>query len=128
VLVKAESIMPIMQGHYVGNGEYVHNDFLKSRPEVVQDLINANVRAIDYIIKDPSAAAKLWANEIGFPEKVIQFSLDEKISVYSRNVVPTKNTIDAYSQFLKNAGILKPGDNPKIDPRFAEKALADTKQ
>ena len=32
VLIKAEKIMPIMQGHYVGNGEYVHNDFLKKRP------------------------------------------------------------------------------------------------
>jgi len=49
VLIKAEKIMPIMQGHYVGNGEYVRNDFMAKRPEVVQDLVTANVRAIDYI-------------------------------------------------------------------------------
>jgi hypothetical protein len=40
-------------GHYVGNGEYVHNDVLKKRSEVVQDLVMVNVRAIDYILKDP---------------------------------------------------------------------------
>src|SRR3989441_7007545 len=68
VLIKAEKIMPIMQGHYIGNGEYVHNDFLAKRPEVVQDLVSANVRAIDFILQDPKAAAGLWAKQIGFPE------------------------------------------------------------
>ncbi len=123
VLIKAEKIMPIMQGHYVGNGEYVRNDFLARRPEVVQDLVTANVRAIDYILKDPKGAAKLWAKEIGFPENVINYSLAEGISVYSKNVVPTKAMMDAYTKFLKDAKILKPEDEPRIDPRFAEKAL-----
>lgn len=124
VLVKAEKIMPIMQGHYIGNGEYVHNDFLAKRPEVVQDLVTANVKAIDFILKDPKRAAALWAKEIGFPENVIQYSLAEGISVYSRNVVPEKATIDAYVEFLKKAGILQDKDNPKVNPSFAQKALA----
>jgi ABC-type nitrate/sulfonate/bicarbonate transport system substrate-binding protein len=124
VLIKAEKIMPIMQGHYVGNGEYVRNDFLAKKPEVVQDLVTANVRAIDHILKDPKGAAKLWAKEIGFPENVINYSLSEGISVYSKNVVPTKAMMDAYAKFLKDAKILKPEDNPRIDPSFAEKALA----
>jgi ABC-type nitrate/sulfonate/bicarbonate transport system substrate-binding protein len=127
VLIKAEKIMPIMQGHYVGNGEYVHNDFLKRRPEVVQDLITANVKAIDHILKDPKGAAKLWAKEIGFPESVINYSLSEGISVYSKNVVPTQATIDAYAKFLKDSKILQATDNPKVDPSFAEKALAEVK-
>ncbi len=127
VLIKAEKIMPIMQGHYVGNGEYVHNAFLKKRPEVVQDLVTANVRAIDYIIKNPKEAAKLWAQQIGFPESVIDFSLSQGISVYSKNVVPARATIDAYAKFLKDSGILKPDDNPKVDASFAEKALAEAK-
>jgi aliphatic sulfonates family ABC transporter substrate-binding protein len=127
VLIKAEKIMPIMQGHYVGNGEYVHNAFLKKRPEVVQDLVTANVKAIDYIIKNPKEAAKLWSQQIGFPESVVDFSLSQGISVYSRNVVPAQATIDAYAKFLKDSGILKPDDNPKVDASFAEKALAEGK-
>jgi ABC-type nitrate/sulfonate/bicarbonate transport system substrate-binding protein len=125
VLIKAEKIMPIMQGHYIGNGEYVHNDFLAKRPDVVQDLVTANVRAIDFILKDPKAAARMWSKQIGFPESVINYSLSERISVYSRNVVPEKATIDAYAKFLKDAKILKSDDNPKFDASFARKALAE---
>jgi ABC-type nitrate/sulfonate/bicarbonate transport system substrate-binding protein len=124
VLIKAEKIMPIMQGHYIGNGEYVHNDFLAKRPDIVQDLVTANVRAIDFILKDPKGAARMWAKQIGFPESVINYSLSERISVYSRNVVPEKATIDAYAKFLKDAKILKPDDNPKFNASFAQKALA----
>jgi ABC-type nitrate/sulfonate/bicarbonate transport system substrate-binding protein len=125
VLIKAEKIMPIMQGHYIGNGEYVHDDFLAKRPEVVQDLVSANVRAIDFILPDPKAAARLWAKQIGFPENVINYSLSEGISVYSRNVVPEKATIDAYARFLKDAKILKDDDHPKFNASFAQKALAE---
>lgn len=126
VLIKAEKIMPIMQGHYIGNGEYVHNDFLAKRPDIVQDLVTANVKAIDFILRDPKAAARMWSKQIGFPENVINYSLSEKISVYSRNVVPEKSTIDAYAKFLKDAKILKPDDNPKFNASFAQKALAET--
>jgi len=128
VLIKAEKIMPIMQGHYVGNGEYVHNDFLAKHPDIVQDLVTANVRAIAFILKDPKGAARMWAKQIGFPVDVINYSMSEGISVYSLNVVPEKPTIDAYTKFLKEAGILKPDDNPKINPTFAQKALAEVKK
>lgn len=127
VLIKAEKIMPIMQGNYIGNGEYVHNDFLKKRPEVVQDLVTANVKAIDFILKDPKGAAAMWSKEIGFPEATVNYSLEQRISVYSKNVVPAKATIDAYAKFLKDAKILQEADTPKFDPSFAEKALAEVK-
>ncbi|MBI3523474.1 MAG: ABC transporter substrate-binding protein [Betaproteobacteria bacterium] len=125
VLLKAEKIMPIKAGHYIGNGEYAREDFIARRPEVVKDLMVANVKAIDFILKDPKAAAKMWSDQIGFPLKVIDYSLAEGISVYNRDIVPEKFTIDAYTKFLKEADILKPEDNPKVDASFAEKALAE---
>jgi ABC-type nitrate/sulfonate/bicarbonate transport system substrate-binding protein len=128
VLIKAEKIMPIMQGHYVGNGEYVHNDFLAKHPAIVQDLVTANVKAIAFILKDPKGAAKMWTKQIGFPENVINYSMAEGISVYSLNVVPEKATIEAYTKFLKQAKILKPEDNAKVNPTFAQKALAEVKK
>jgi sulfonate transport system substrate-binding protein len=70
----------------------------------------------------------MWAKQIGFPEDVINYSLSERISVYSLNVVPETTTIDAYAKFLKEAGILKADDNPKVDARFAQKALAEVKK
>ena len=124
VLLKAEKIMPIKAKHYIGNGEYARDDFIAKRPEVVQDLMDANVKAIEYILKDPKGAAKMWSEQIGFPIKVIDYSLAEGISVYNRDIVPEKSTIEAYTKFLKDAGILKPEDTPKVDASFAEKAIA----
>lgn len=127
VLVKAENILPIMQGHYIGNGEYARVDFINKHPHLVQALIDANVKAIDFILKHPNKAAKLWAKEVGIPKKVAEYSLKEKISVYSLDVVPRASAMNAYTGFLKKAGILKPTDNPKLDPSFAEKALHELK-
>lgn len=127
VLLKAEKIMPIKANHYIGNGEYAREDFIASNPELVQALVEANVKAIRHILKDPKGAARMWSDQIGFPIKVIDYSLSEGISVYNEDIVPEKSTVDAYTRFLKEAGILKPEDNPKVDASFAEKAMAAVK-
>lgn len=123
VVLKAEDILPIKENHYIGNGEYAREDFIAERPELVQDLVIANVKAIKFILEDPKGAAKLWSEQIGFPIEVIDFSLSQGISVYNENIVPSEETVSAYTKFLKDAGILKPEDNPKVDTSFAEKAL-----
>ncbi len=128
ILAKAEQILPIMNGHYIGNGVYVHNDFLKAHPDITQELVTANVKAINYILCHPAESAKLWSEQIGIPEKVISLSLEKGVSVYSLDVIPTQGTIDAYTKFLQAATILKPEDSPKIDPSFATKALAEVKR
>ncbi|MGI9305248.1 MAG: ABC transporter substrate-binding protein [Gammaproteobacteria bacterium] len=123
VLIKAEKIMPIKAGHYIGNGVYAREEFIAENPELVQDLITAIVKSVDLILQDTDRAAELWSAQIGFPVDVIKFSLDEGISVYNRDIAPAASTIDEYTKFLKEAGILKPEDNPKFDASFAEKAL-----
>jgi ABC-type nitrate/sulfonate/bicarbonate transport system substrate-binding protein len=123
VLMKAEEIMPIKDGHYIGNGFYGRIDFIERRPDVVQAVINAKAKAIREILNDPERAAKLWSDEIGFPLDVIQYSLREGISVFSLDMVPTAETIDPYTAFLKAADILRDGDDPQFDPTFARKAL-----
>ncbi len=127
LLAKAEQIMPIMGGHYIGNGVYVQNDFLQKHPEIVQALVTANVQAINYILCHPQEAAKLWSAQIGIAENVIELSLKQGISVYSLDVVPTEQTMTAYTKFLKDAAILKPTDTPRIEPSFAMKALHEVK-
>ncbi len=127
LLAKAEQIMPIMGGHYIGNGVYVQNVFLQKHPDIIQALVTANVQAINYILCHPQEAAKLWSEQIGIAENVITLSLKQGISVYSLDVVPTQKTMEAYTTFLKDAAILKPTDTPKIDPSFATKALHEVK-
>jgi sulfonate transport system substrate-binding protein len=127
LLAKAEQIMPIMGGHYVGNGVYVRNDFLDKHKDIVQELVTANVKAVNYILCHPKDAAKLWSEQIRIKQDVIQLSLDQGISIYSLNVIPTEETMTAYTKFLKDAKILKPDDTPKIEPSFATKALQEVK-
>ena len=124
ILKNSGEIMPIKSGHYVGNGVYAREDFIAANPELVQDIINTLVVAIDHIIANPKEAAKMWAAATGLPEEVLNYSVDNKISVFDRDIVPSKETIDAYMAFLKGAGILKPGDEAKFDPSFAMNALA----
>ena len=123
VLIGAKDIMPIKQGHYIGNGFYGRTDFIDKNPELVQEVVNALVKAIDVILEDPKGAAKMWSDATGLPIEVLNYSVDNKISVFDRDIAPSKETVDAYTKFLKDAGILKPEDNPKYDATFALKAL-----
>jgi len=127
VLVNSAEIMPIKNGHYVGDGTYVRDDFMQAHPEIVQDLVSVQVKAIDLILKDPERAIDIWTKENGFPRPVIEYAVKQKISVFDRNIVPSKDTIDAYTAFLKKAGLLKDTDNPKIETKFAEQAMKDVK-
>jgi ABC-type nitrate/sulfonate/bicarbonate transport system substrate-binding protein len=56
-------------------------------PGSVQGVVNAIVASIDFINAEPNKAAEMWSKEIGFPVEVINYSLNEGISIYSRNVV-----------------------------------------
>lgn len=123
VLIGSAKIMPIKNGHYIGNGVYARDDFIEKNPELVQDIITAIVQAIDLIQKEPDKAIDMWTAQIGFPKEVITFAIREKISVFDRDVAPEASTVDAYTKFLKEAGILKPEDNPRYDASFAQKAL-----
>ena len=124
VLLNAGQIMPIKEGHFINNAEWVHEGFLAKHPRIVQDLMIANVKAIDYILKDPKSAAKIWSEQIGLPLKVLDYSITHRISVFNRNIVPDNASVQTYIKFLKNVHILKPEDAPKIDASFAEKAFS----
>lgn len=123
VLIGAKDIMPIKAGHYIGNGVYARTDFIDSHPELIQDIVNSLVHAIDYILANPRESAKMWADATGLPVEVLNYSVDNKISVFNRDIVPDKETVDAYTKFLKDAGILEPDDDPKYDASFAIKAV-----
>lgn len=125
VLLKAESILPLKSGHYIGNGFYGRTEFIEKNGPLVQDVMDALVKAIELIQKEPETAISMWSKEIGFPSDVIAFSLNEKISVYDSNIVPGADTITTYTRFLKDAGILMEDDTPKVNATFAENALAN---
>jgi aliphatic sulfonates family ABC transporter substrate-binding protein len=122
VLLTSAEILPLKNGHYIGNGFYARTDFIEARPEVVQGVVDALVKAVGLILDEPERAMDMWAAEVGVPRDVIEYSMREGISVFTTDIVPDAATIDAYTKFLKDAEILENGDTPKIDASFAEKA------
>jgi len=123
VLIKAEKILPLKSGNYIGNGFYGRTDFIEKNNELVQDLITAIVKAIKLIQSNPNTAIDFWQKEIGFPKEVIAFSLNEKISVYSTDITPDEYTISNFTKFLKDANILEEGDSSNFNVTFAENSL-----
>ena len=123
VLIKAEAILPLKAGHYIGNGFYGRTEFIEENPELVGDIVSALVEAVKTIVDDPKSAIAMWSTEIGFPAEVLEFSLGEGISVYDPDIVPDEETITQYTGFLKEAGILEASDTPKFDASFATNAL-----
>jgi NitT/TauT family transport system substrate-binding protein len=62
ILVDERDLWP--GGRYVTTDLIVRKDFLKDHPDVVQDLLEANVAAIDLINKKPADAQKLVGDRI----------------------------------------------------------------
>lgn len=123
VLIKAEDILPLKAGHYIGNGVYGRTDFIEANPELTEDIMTAIIKAIEIVIDDPDRAIRMWSEALGFPEDVVRFSIEEGISVYNTDIVPTQETIESYTGFLKEAGILEADDNPQIAEAIARAAF-----
>lgn len=123
VLIKAEEILPLKSDHYIGNGFYGRTDFIDNNPELVQDLMSSIVQAIELIKSEPETAIDYWQKEIGFPKDVISFSINQQISVYSTDISPDASTVEKFTTFLQDAGILEANDTPKFNETFAKNAM-----
>ncbi len=127
VLLKAEKILPLKSGHYLGNGFYGRTAFIDANPDLVREVMGAIIQAIDLINREPEKAIALWSKESGIPAEVIRYSMKQGISVYDADIVPSEGPLAAYTSFLKEAGILQQSDTPKLAPEFAARALAERK-
>lgn len=128
VLLKADKILPLKAGHYIGNGEYGRTEFINANPKLVEDIMLATIEAVRFINAKPEEAVAMWSKQIGFPPEVIRYSLKEGISVYDADIVPNPEMITRYVGFLKEAKILDPADEPKLAPEFALRAMARAKK
>lgn len=74
VLVDEKSLWP--QGRYVTTHLIVAKKFLDAHPDIVKQVLDANLQSIDYIAQNPADAQKLANAEI---EKVTQKKLPEQV-------------------------------------------------
>ena len=123
MLIPASKIMPIKSGYYVGMGVYGRTDFIDSHRPLVQDIVGALVSANEFILANPDQAIDMWAEHLKIPKEPVRYSVENGISVFSRDIAPEQGTIDKYVKFLKDGDILKPDDVAKFDASFAIKAM-----
>lgn len=113
----------------------VNNDVLEKKPEVVQKVVNAWVKAQVYIQQDPDDAANLlglYFHRQGVPVRLDQARAWVAATRYDKYVWTKEDIADAeYNGWgLKEAKILKvaPKLDGYVDNRFAEQALETLEQ
>jgi ABC-type nitrate/sulfonate/bicarbonate transport system substrate-binding protein len=109
-------------------GLYVHNDFIRKYPELTQDIVDATVKATDFVTKDKGAWIARAQQFTGQTEAVAKLAID--------NCTPSLDipvdTIRKISTAMYDAGIhnrdVADVIDKFIDYRFLEKSTGKTKE
>jgi len=123
VLVRVETLMPLKAGHYLGEGVVVREEFAARYPEVTRAMVQALVKANALIVDKPDDAVRMWSKALGLDEKIIQFSLKNKMAVYIKDLVPDRAALKTYFEFLNKYEITSVPDieeflKVKVDPSY----------
>jgi ABC-type nitrate/sulfonate/bicarbonate transport system substrate-binding protein len=123
VLVRVETLMPLKAGHYLGEGVVVREEFTAKYPEVTRAVVQALVKANALIVDRPDDAVRMWSRTLGLDEKIIQFSLKNKMAVYIKDLVPDRAALKTYFEFLNKYEITSVPDieeflKVKVDPSY----------
>ncbi|WP_274654833.1 ABC transporter substrate-binding protein [Paenibacillus humicola] len=114
ILVRAEQIMPLKEGHYLGEGVVVKRDFAKQYPELTQDIVKAIEKANGYIVAHPDELPALWSDAIGLDPNIIKFSLDNKMSIFVEDIKPDAQALKPYIEMLNQYGVTQIADVDKF--------------
>jgi ABC-type nitrate/sulfonate/bicarbonate transport system substrate-binding protein len=109
-------------------GLYVHNDFIKKYPELTQDIVDATVKATEFVIKDKNAWIERVRQFTGQTEAVAKLAVE--------NCTPSHDipidTIRQISTAMYDAGIhnrdVASTITKFIDYSFLEKSTGKTKE
>lgn len=123
VLVRVETLMPLKAGHYLGEGVVVREEFAAKYSEVTRAVVQALVKANALIVDRPDDAVRMWSRTLGLDEKIIQFSLKNKMAVYIKDLVPDRAALKTYFEFLNKYEITSVPDieeflKVKVDPSY----------
>lgn len=123
VLTRVEELMPLKAGHYLGEGVVVREDFAARYPELTRAVVQALVRANAFIVDKPDDAVRMWSKTLGLDEKIIRYSLANKMAVYIKDLNPDLPALKKYFEFLNKYGITSVGNideflKAKVDPSY----------
>ncbi len=123
VLVRVEELMPLKAGHYMGEGVVVREDFPVKHPELTRAVVQALVKANAFIVDKPDEAIRMWSKALGLDEKIIQYSIRNKMAVYIKDLSPDLPALRKYFEFLNKYEITSVPDidsflKARVDPSF----------
>ena len=47
-----------------------NNEFIKEHPDIISKFLKAHQKAMDFIIKNPEGAGKIWSEALNMPEEI----------------------------------------------------------
>ncbi len=123
VLVRVEELMPLKAGHYLGEGVVVREDFPAKYPELTRAVVQALVKANAFIVDKPEEAIRMWSRALGLDEKIIQYSIKNKMAIYIKDLTPDLPALKKYFEFLNKYEITSVQDidgflKEKVDPSY----------
>ncbi len=123
VLVRVETLMPLKAGHYLGEGVVVREEFAAKHPDLTRAVVQALVKANALIVDKPDTAVRMWSKALGLDEKIIDYSLKNKMAVYVKDLSPDRAALKPYFEFLNKYEITSVPDideflKVKVDPSY----------
>ena len=123
VLVRVEELMPLKAGHYLGEGVVVREDFPVKYPELTRAVVQALVKANAFIVDKPDESIRMWSKALGLDEKIIQYSMKNKMAIYIKDLTPDLPALKKYFEFLNKYEITSVQDidgflKVKVDPSY----------
>ncbi|WP_274654855.1 ABC transporter substrate-binding protein [Paenibacillus humicola] len=109
-LLSSDQIMPLKDGHYLGEGTVVKRGFAEDYPELTQDMVDALAKANAYIVDHPDEVPAMWNKAVGLDPAVIEYSLQNKMAVYVKNIQPDPASLKAYIDMLNKYEITQISD------------------
>ena len=109
-------------------GLYLHNDFIRKYPDATQDIVNATVKATDFIIADKNAWVERVRQVTGQNEAVAQMAVANCTPSIDIPMGTIRSIAKAmYELGIQNRDVSADLDN-YIDYKFLEKATGKKKQ
>ncbi len=123
VLLRVENLMPLKAGHYLGEGVVVREDFPARYSDLTRAIVQALVKANAFIVDRPDDAIRMWSHALGLDQKIIEYSIRNKMAIYIKDMTPDVPALRTYFQFLNKYEITNVPDidsflKAKVDPSY----------
>jgi ABC-type nitrate/sulfonate/bicarbonate transport system substrate-binding protein len=109
-------------------GLYVHNDFIKKYPELTQDIVNATVKATEFITTDKGAWVDRVRQFTGQTEAVAKLAVENCTPSLEIPIDTIRKISTAMYDFGVHNRDVAAGIDRFIDYRFLEKATGKTRE